>query len=68
MGWFSKFKKNRSEDIEENYIDSYDEDDDEYEDEALDVYEAAEIWACNGMDEDYTFGYSEEELQEALHS
>lgn len=34
--------------------------------EALDVYDAALIWRSNGMDEDYTFGYSEEELSNAL--
>lgn len=30
------------------------------------VYEAAEIWASNGKDDDYMFGYSEEELEDAL--
>lgn len=40
-----------------------DEDDDE---ERLSVYDAALIWASNGKDEDYTFGYSEEELEDAL--
>lgn len=29
-------------------------------------YEAASIWASNGKDEDYTFGYTEEELEDAL--
>ncbi len=33
----------------------------------LDVSDAAEIWASNGKDEDYTFGYSEDELEEALN-
>lgn len=41
-------------------------DDYESEDEELSVYEAAEIWASNGKDEDYMFGYSEEELEKAL--
>lgn len=41
------------------------EDDDEDE-EGLSVYDAALIWASNGKDEDYTFGYSEEELEDAL--
>lgn len=36
--------------------------------ESLSVYEAASIWASNGKDEDYTFGYSEAELEEALQS
>ena len=40
--------------------------DDDDEDESLSVYEAAEIWASYGKDEDYTFGYTEEELEDAL--
>ena len=40
--------------------------DDYDEDECLSVYDAALIWISNGMDEDYTFGYSEEELKNAL--
>lgn len=44
---------------------------DDYEDavedeERLSVYDAAEIWASNGKDEDYTFGYTESELEDAL--
>lgn len=35
-------------------------------DEALSVDEAAQIWASNGKDEDYMFGYSWEELEAAL--
>ena len=34
--------------------------------ERLSAYDAALIWMSNGMDEDYTFGYSEEELRRAL--
>ena len=45
-----------SEEIEEN---------DEFE-EPLSIYEAAEIWASHGKDEDYMFGYTEEELEDAL--
>jgi hypothetical protein len=41
-------------------------DDGDNDDEALSVYEAAEIWASNGKDEDYMFGYTEEELEDAL--
>ena len=44
-------------------------DDLEYEDdddETLSVWDAAEIWASHGKDEDYTFGYTEEELEDAL--
>lgn len=49
----------------ETYHDyEFDEEDDEYE--SLSVYDAALIWASRGKDEDYTFGYSEEELENAL--
>ena len=51
-----------SADIDQADNGEYDEDDDE----ALDVYTAAEIWASNGKDEDYMFGYSEDELEAAL--
>lgn len=34
--------------------------------ERLSVWDAAEIWMSNGMDEDYMFGYSEDELRNAL--
>ena len=43
--------------------------DDDYDDdnsECLSVYDAALIWASHGKDEDYTFGYSEDELEDAL--
>lgn len=36
------------------------------DDETLSVYDAALIWASNGKDEDYMFGYTEEELENAL--
>lgn len=32
----------------------------------LSVYDAADIWMSNGKDEDYMFGYTEEELEDAL--
>lgn len=32
----------------------------------MDVYDAALIWISKGKDEDYMFGYSEEELEAAL--
>lgn len=64
MGLFDIFKKKRKE--ENEYEDEYGEDD--YEGETLSVYDAADIWASNGKDEDYTFGYSEEELEDALNS
>ena len=40
--------------------------DDEDDSEYLSVYDAALIWMSNGKDEDYTFGYTEEELEDAL--
>ena len=46
-----------------DYCDMGEEEDD---DDGLSVYEAADIWASSGMDEDYTFGYSEEELNDAF--
>ena len=45
------------------FDDDYEDDDDS---ERLSVWEAAEIWASNGKDEDYMFGYTEEELENAL--
>lgn len=39
---------------------------DDDDDESLRVYDAAQIWASKGKDEDYTFGYSWEKLEEAL--
>lgn len=40
----------------------------EYEDQQISVYDAAEIWRDSGKDEDYTFGYTESELEDALDS
>jgi hypothetical protein len=51
--------------MQDEYMNDFDDDDDE-DGESLSVYEAAEIWRSNGMDEDYTFGYSEDELKDAL--
>ena len=44
--------------------DDYDNDGDDSE--YINVYDAADIWLSNGKDEDYTFGYSVEELERAL--
>lgn len=38
----------------------------DYSEETLNVWDAAEIWASSGKDEDCTFGYSEDELEDAL--
>lgn len=43
-----------------------DDEDDEDDSESLSVYDAAQIWASHGKDEDYTFGFTEEELEDAL--
>lgn len=48
---------------DEYHDDHFDEDEDG---ENISVYDAAEIWASNGKDEDYMFGYSESELERAL--
>jgi len=65
MGLFDIFKKKSRE--EENGFDDIDDIDDiDDENESLSVYEAAEIWASHGKDEDYMFGYTEEELEGAL--
>jgi hypothetical protein len=42
-----------------------DHDDDGGGGQSLSVHDAADIWRSNGMDEDYTFGYSESELRRA---
>lgn len=34
--------------------------------EGLSVSDAAEIWKGSGLDEDYMFGYSEDELRQYL--
>ena len=49
-----------------DYCSGEDYDDDDDDGEGLSVYDAALIWMSNGKDEDYTFGYSEEELEDAL--
>ena len=33
--------------------------------DSLSVWDAANIWLSNGMDEDYTFGFGEDELRRA---
>ena len=38
-------------------------DDDDDGGELLSLEDAKDIWLSNGKDEDYTFGYSEEELE-----
>ncbi len=42
-----------------------DRDADGYTGETLSVWDAADIWLSKGQDEDYRFGYTEEELRRA---
>lgn len=44
----------------------FDDDYEEDEGERISVWDAADIWVSNGKDEDYMFGYTEEELEDAL--
>ncbi len=63
MGIFDLFKKSKKVDDDyyyesvEDYMDDFD-----YE-ERLSVSDAADIWRSSGMDEDYMFGYTAEELE-----
>ncbi|HFU4368857.1 TPA: hypothetical protein ACGO9H_000868 [Streptococcus suis] len=53
----------------ETYICNYCSDENEnneYDEESLSVFEAADIWFSNGKDEEYMFGFSEDELEEGL--
>ena len=49
--------------MEDEAMDEYDEDDED--DEYLSIDDAALIWVSHGRDEDYMFGYSENELEDA---
>lgn len=40
--------------------------DEDTECETLSVHDAALIWASRGKDDDYMFGYTEKELEQAL--
>ena len=51
---------------DEYVCDWCDDADDEDDGEGLSVWDAADIWASNGKDEDYMFGYSYDELENAL--
>lgn len=69
MGLFNFFKSGQDPKTEHsvddgNFDEDYDEEDDD--DESLSVYDAALIWQSNGQDEDYTFGYTTDELRDAL--
>lgn len=51
---------------DEDFDEEEEDDDDDDDGESLSVWEAADIWLSNGMDEDSMFGYTEEELRRAL--
>jgi len=62
---------NNNHDDDSDHIDpiipDFDDDDEDDDDgQTLSVDDAALIWLSNGMDEDYTFGYTEDELRDAL--
>ena len=50
--------------MEDEFMNGFDDDDDG---ERISVYDAALAWASHGKDEDYTFGYTEDELEDALN-
>ena len=53
--------------MESEFMDGLDDDDDDDDyGESMSVEDAALAWLSRGMDEDYTFGYTEEELRRAL--
>ena len=52
--------------MESEFMEDESDEDDEGETEYINIYDAAQIWASHGKDEDYTFGYSEQELENAL--
>lgn len=49
-----------------DFDDDYDYDDDNDNGEAISVWDAADIYLSSGFDEDYQFGYTHEELTNAL--
>ena len=51
-----------------DFCNAMENDENSYDEESISLSDAADIWASNGKDEDYTFGYSEDELEEALNN
>jgi hypothetical protein len=69
MSLFDIFRRKKDKNtLDYDMTDDYDDYMDDEEGEMISIYDAADIWASNGKDEDYTFGYSEEELEDALNS
>ena len=59
---YDEYNNDYSDDEEDD-----DKEDDDDDSEGISVSDAALIWASHGKDEDYMFGYSEEELEDALY-
>lgn len=68
MGLFGLGKNKKLKNLNENNDTTISLNNNESEDECeyISVYEAADIWVSNGEDEDYMFGYTREELENAL--
>ena len=50
----------------EQLYDEFEDDDIDFYGEGIGAYDAALIWCSHGRDEDYMFGYTEEQLEDAL--
>ena len=59
-------KKKRGTAKEESNVTKIFEEEDYEDEESISVWDAADIWLSNGKDEDYMFGYTEEELENAI--
>lgn len=55
---FEEYRNEYPEDFDDNEYDS--------DDESIDLDEAAQIWASHGKEEDYMYGFTEDELEDAL--
>ena len=51
-----------------DFCNAMENDEDSCDEESISLSDAADIWASHGKDEDYTFGYSEDELEDALNN
>lgn len=64
-GHINDVSENNILDEYENPYENDDDDDDDDDGEGLSVFDAADIWRSHGEDEDYMFGYTREELEDA---
>lgn len=58
---------NEIEDFKDSGYETYNEYLDNNNSNGMSAYDAALIWMSHGKDEDYMFGYTEEELEDALN-